>query len=59
MEQIITGVVEWGLGRVCVFYLNSSFLPISDCVSTPPGKPTSKVVLDREREGHGKVFQES
>lgn len=49
MEQIITGMEEWGLSLVCVFYLNSSFLPISDCLSTPPGKQTSKVVLDRER----------
>jgi hypothetical protein len=50
MEQIITGMKEWELGRVCVFYLNSFLLPISDYVCTPPGKQTSKVVLDRERE---------
>ena len=48
MEQIIAGM--GGGGRVCVFYINSSFLLISDCVSTPPGKQTSKVELDRERE---------
>jgi hypothetical protein len=47
MKKIITGMEEGALGRVCVFYFNSSFLPISDRVSTPPGKQTSKVVLDR------------
>jgi hypothetical protein len=50
MEQIITGMKEWELGCVCVFYLNSSFSPISVYVSTPPGKQTSKVLLDRERQ---------
>jgi hypothetical protein len=39
-----------GMGRVCVFYLNSSFLLFSDCVCTPPGKQTNKVELDSEPE---------